>query len=145
MKRKRYSVEQIVASVKQHELGTPAADIARKLGIVVSVSDGTATATLPPFSIAVSQDTLGSVTLEWVPPEANTDGSALSDLAGYVIYWGTEPGVYDQRVTIDNAGLTAYVVDGLKPATYYFSATAFNSAGMESDYSNEVARSVVLN
>ena len=33
MKRKRYSVEQIVAAVKQHELGTPAADIARKLGI----------------------------------------------------------------------------------------------------------------
>ena len=33
MKRKRYSVEQIVAAVKQHELGTPAAEIARKLGI----------------------------------------------------------------------------------------------------------------
>ena len=33
MKRKRYSVELIVAAVKQHELGTPAADIARKLGI----------------------------------------------------------------------------------------------------------------
>ena len=33
MKRKRYSEEQIVAAVKQHELGTPAADIARKLGI----------------------------------------------------------------------------------------------------------------
>ncbi len=33
MKRKRYSVEQIVAAVKQHELGTSAADIARKLGV----------------------------------------------------------------------------------------------------------------
>jgi len=33
MKRKRYSVERIVAAVKQHELGTPAADVARKLGI----------------------------------------------------------------------------------------------------------------
>jgi putative transposase len=33
MKRKSYSVEQIVAAVKQHELGTSAADIARKLGI----------------------------------------------------------------------------------------------------------------
>ncbi len=33
MKRKRYSVEQIVAAVKQHEMGTPVADIARKLGI----------------------------------------------------------------------------------------------------------------
>jgi len=33
MKRKRYSVEQIVAAVKEHELGTSAAEIARKLGI----------------------------------------------------------------------------------------------------------------
>jgi putative transposase len=33
MKRKRYSVVQIVAAVKQHEAGTSAADISRKLGI----------------------------------------------------------------------------------------------------------------
>ncbi len=33
MKRKRYSVEQIVSAVKQHELGTPVVDIVRKLGI----------------------------------------------------------------------------------------------------------------
>lgn len=33
MKRNRYSVEQIVAAVKQHELGTSASDIARKLGV----------------------------------------------------------------------------------------------------------------
>jgi putative transposase len=33
MKKKRYSVEQIVAAVKQHELGMSVADIARKLGI----------------------------------------------------------------------------------------------------------------
>ena len=33
MKRKRYSVEQIVAAVRQHDLGVSAADMARKLGI----------------------------------------------------------------------------------------------------------------
>ena len=33
MKSKRYSVEQVVAALKQHELGTPVADIARKLGV----------------------------------------------------------------------------------------------------------------
>ena len=33
MKRKRFSVEQIVAAVKQHDLGVSAPDIARKLGI----------------------------------------------------------------------------------------------------------------
>ena len=33
MKRKRYSVEQMVAAVKQHDMGLPVGDIARKLGI----------------------------------------------------------------------------------------------------------------
>ena len=33
MKRKRCSIEQIVSAAKQHELGTPATDISRKLGI----------------------------------------------------------------------------------------------------------------
>ena len=33
MKRKRYSVEQIIAAVKQNELGTPVPDIARRLGV----------------------------------------------------------------------------------------------------------------
>lgn len=120
-------------------------DIGSYDGIEISVSDGAATASLAPFSIAVSQDALGSVTLEWLPPQANTDGSTASDLAGYVIYWGTEPDSYDQEVMIDNVGLTAYVVDGLRPATYYFTATAFNTAGIESDFSNEVERSVVIN
>jgi len=114
-------------------------------GIVISVSDGRATASLPAFSIAVSRDELGAVTLEWQPPQSNTDGSYAGDLAGYVIYWGTEPGSYDQQVRIDNVGLTAFVVDSLHPATYYFAATAFNSTGVESDFSNEVARSVVVN
>jgi putative transposase len=33
MKRKRYSVEQIVAAVKQHEMGVSVPELARKLGI----------------------------------------------------------------------------------------------------------------
>ena len=33
MKRKRFSVEQIVAVLKQAELGTPVADLIRKVGI----------------------------------------------------------------------------------------------------------------
>ncbi len=119
-------------------------DVGAYEDIEISVSDGAAMASLPVFSLAVSLDEPGSVTLEWMPPQANTDGSSASDLSGYVIYWGTEPGEYEQQVRIDNVGLTAYVVDGLPPAVYYFTATAFNAAGVESDYSNEVERPVVV-
>ena len=126
--------------------GTPQfGDVGTYEDIVISASDGRATASLPPFSIAVSRDELSSVTLEWMPPQSNTDGSYADDLAGYVIYWGMEPGNYDEQVRIENAGLTAYVVDGLRPATYFFAATVFNSSGVESGYSNEIERSVVVN
>ncbi|MBN3771289.1 hypothetical protein G3N93_17085 [Burkholderia sp. Se-20378] len=35
MKRKQYSVEQIVAALKQAELGMPVADLVRQLGLSV--------------------------------------------------------------------------------------------------------------
>ena len=39
-------------------------------------------------------------------------------------------------VTIDNPGITTYVIENLAPGTYEFSSTAFNSNGIESEYSN---------
>jgi hypothetical protein len=62
------------------------------------------------------------------------------DLAGYRIYWGTTPGVYPNSVTINNPGLTTYVVENLSAGTYEFVATSFNNSGVESDYSAPVTR-----
>jgi hypothetical protein len=85
----------------------------------------------------------GSVTLAWQPPTQNADGSPLLDLAGYNIYVGTGSSNYDIReIRLDNPGLTAFVVENLEPGTYYFAATAFNSAGIESHYSGEIVRTV---
>ena len=33
----------------------------------------------------------GSATLSWTPPTQNSDGSALTNLSGYSIYWGRAP------------------------------------------------------
>ena len=83
----------------------------------------------------------GSVILSWQPPTQNADGSPLRDLAGYNIYVGTGTGNYDvQEIRLDNPGLTTYVVENLRPGTYYFAATAVNSSGMESAFSGEVVR-----
>ncbi len=110
--------------------------------IVISVSDGTASRSLPAFSITVSQSALGNVTLSWVAPTENTDSSPLLNLAGYKIYYGRNSGVYDHEIRIDNASITTYVVDYLVPNTYYFAATAVNSSGVESSFSGEIARTV---
>ncbi len=116
------------------------ADIGTYENIEISVSDGKTSRSLPLFSIAVSQDALGSVTLSWTPPFENEDGSALTDLAGYEIHYGRESGNYDQSIRIDNPSITTYVVDQLVPGTYYFAATAFNYSGVESDFSAEAVR-----
>ena len=57
----------------------------------------------------------GSALLTWTPPLQNTDGTALMNLTGYRIYWGTSPGNYSKSVTI-GANLSSYVVDQLAPA-----------------------------
>src|SRR5690606_15160435 len=68
-----------------------AADLGTYAGISIVVSDGRRSATLGPFSITVAASGSGSARLSWTPPTENLDGSALTDLAGYVIQYGNSP------------------------------------------------------
>ena len=113
--------------------------------IRISVSDGDASRSLPEFSITVSQVGLGSMSLSWTAPTENTDGSVLTDLAGYKLYYGRSAGRYDRSIRIDNPTVTSYLIDDLLPATYYVAATSFNAAGIESTFSNEAVKTVTSN
>jgi hypothetical protein len=73
-----------------------------------------------------------------VPPTENTNGTPITDLAGYKIHYGTASEAYSQTVSVANAGLTRYVVDNLPRGTYYFAIGAYNSQGVESALSGEV-------
>ena len=100
--------------------GTPAAaDVGSYSNIVISVSDGSASASLPAFAISVTQVANGSATITWTPPTQNTDGSSLTNLAGYRLYYGTNSASLTQTVQIANAGASSYVVENLSPATWY--------------------------
>ncbi|HEX7060693.1 MAG TPA: putative Ig domain-containing protein [Woeseiaceae bacterium] len=115
--------------------GTPqAGDEGPYDDISIAASDGNASDSLG-FSINVTQTGDGSVTLSWQAPTMNTDGSALTDLAGYKIYYGLAPGDYTQEIRIDNPGINTYLVENLSPNTWYFAATAFNTSDVESDLS----------
>jgi hypothetical protein len=123
--------------------GTPGpGDVGTTSNIVIRVSDGKASAALAAFNIAVQASANGSATLSWQPPTQNTDGSALRDLAGFKVYWGTAQGTYPNSVTLDNPGLATYVVGNLVPGTYFFVVTAFNSAGAESSRSNTASKTI---
>ena len=80
------------------------------------------------FATGASAET-NSVSLSWDP---NTE----PDIAGYKVYWGTSSGVYNQFSDVSQT--TALVSDLTVGVRYYFAVTAYNEAGSESGYSEEV-------
>ena len=123
--------------------GTPGAgSVGIYLDINIRVSDGSLVSALPAYSIAVEQISLGSANLSWVAPTRRDDGTALTNLAGYRIRYGTSPGSYPNQLQIPNPGITSCVVENLPPGTYYFVATAYDSNGSESEYSGVVSKTI---
>jgi hypothetical protein len=122
--------------------GTPtSADVGSYANIQISVSDGTTTMNLASFTIQVVAMTTSSATLSWTPPTQNSDGSALTNLAGYKVYWGTTQGSYSNAELVGN-NVTSHMVSNLTPATWYFVVTARNTQGVESAYSNVAQKTV---
>lgn len=120
--------------------GTPsAANVGSYANILITVSNGSRTASLPAFAITVAAAVVqtGSITLSWQPPTQRTDGTALTTLAGYRVYYGTRSGSYSNSVTVANPGIASYVVDAVPSGTYFVVLTAFDANDIESGYSNE--------
>jgi len=103
-----------------------------------STTSGTSTLTPPPVASTPAQSKSQSITFSWEPPTQNSDGSPISNLAGYKIHYGTRTADYTQTVAVENAGLTRFVVDNLPSGTYYFAITAYNAQGLESPLSGEI-------
>jgi hypothetical protein len=124
--------------------GTPTA-AATLSNIVISVSDGKVSTALPAFSIAVAQASTGlpgAVTVSWMPPTQNTDGTSLVNLAGYRVRYGKTPTDLASTLTVANAGVANSVIEGLAPGVWYFSVTAFTNEGAESDDSTVVTATI---
>ncbi|MEX5213470.1 MAG: fibronectin type III domain-containing protein [Nitrospiraceae bacterium] len=106
--------------------------------ITVAATGATNTPQSVPVTLTVnaSGSTTGSVTLTW-------NGNGEQDLEGYKIYRATSSGAYGAPIATINGNVTSYVANGLpKGTTYFFVITAFDNAGNESSYSNEVSKSV---
>ncbi len=73
------------------------------------------------------------VTLLW---DANTE----TNIAGYRVYYGSASRAYVAPISVGNQ--TTYTVKNLGPGTYYFAVTAFDTTGAESDFSNEVSKTI---
>jgi chitinase len=71
------------------------------------------------------------VTLTW---DANNE----STVTGYILYYGTSSRIYADSVDVGNK--TSSTITGLQDGvTYYFAVTAYDSTGLESAFSEELA------
>ena len=74
---------------------------------------------------------LGKTRFKW-------DAVDDSRLSGYVIYWGTESGIYNRRQDVGD--LTDIIIEDFTEGHEYFAAvTAYDGMGVESDYSSEIS------
>lgn len=123
--------------------GTPAAtNVGTTAGIVISVSDGHVATQLPAFSVAVVNPAVPpppatySVTVSWAAPATNVDGTPLTDLSGFKLYYGQSAQALDRVLQIGSPSTTNQAVQNLASGTWYFAVSAVNTAGLESALSS---------
>lgn len=125
--------------------GTPAtSNEGKTAAITISASNGSTTSSLAAFSIQVNAATAktGSATLVWNAPVTNTNGTEVTALAGYHIYYGTNESAMNNTITVSSPTDTLYTISGLAPGTYYFSVVAYNSMGVDSTDSNIASKTI---
>ena len=79
--------------------------------------------------------------MTWAAPSLNTDGSALTDVSGFRVYYGTSAGNLSKSADVAGASTRSYLVNGLSAATtYYFAVATKNAAGVVSLPSTTVSQ-----
>ena len=82
---------------------------------------------------------ISAAALMWEAPTINVDGTPLTDLDGYILYYGTSHNNYSEVISVGN--VTTFTFDNipdLESGIWCFAVKAYNTSGYESDYSNEV-------
>jgi hypothetical protein len=123
--------------------GTPsAANVATDSDIVVSVSNGTKSASLAAFNIAVQAAAAGSATLSWAKPADNTNGTPITNLAGYVLRYGTNLSSLTTQISLTSPNTTSVEINNLSPGTWYFEVASVNTSNVESAFSSAVSKAI---
>lgn len=90
-------------------------------------------------------DTQALVT--WSPPTSNTDGTPLTDLASYNVYWNSgDPSLVTAPTgkvkSVAPAATPAITITNLAAGNWYFAVTAINAMGVESALSNIATKTI---
>jgi len=119
----------VQASGSSYTLGADLTEGTYRLDVTVMTTDGSRAGSAT-HTFQVTPGAITKATLEWDP-------NSEPDLAGYKLHYGLASRSYD--TTIDVGNRTTYTITDLEVGeTYYIAATAYNTSGLESGYSNEV-------
>ena len=90
------------------------------------------------FEVSTQPGVTGSVNLSWIAPVARTDETALalSEIAGYTVYYGTSMGNYSDSLIINDGSATVVTITDLPVGIYYLVLTTRDTDGRESEYSS---------
>jgi hypothetical protein len=126
--------------------GTPSTgSVATDANIVVSVSNAAQSAALPAFNITVQPATpsaAGTASLSWSRPTENTNGTPLTNLAGYVIHYGTSSAALTNKISVASATVTDVEIANLSPGYWQFEVAAINTANVEGEGSAIVGKTI---
>ena len=131
------------ASVSNNQVVyTPASNYSGTDNISYRITDAdgdTAVATIA-ITATCTQNCPADISLHWTAPTTRTDGTALTNLTGYLVHYGTSPGVYTNSVDVVGGSTLAYTILKMPAGTYHFAITAYDANGNESGYSAEVSQ-----
>ncbi len=86
--------------------------------------------------------TTGNVGLSWTTPTTNSDGSSLSDLAGFYIYRGNSSSSLSRYVEIDGATAQSFNDLNVPAGTWFYAMSSFNASGGESARTQPVSKTI---
>ena len=84
----------------------------------------------------------GSANVSWTAPTTNSNGSTLTNLASFKVYYGTSSTSLTSSKAVDDVTSRSTTISSLAPGTWYFAVRAVNTAGVESSNSNVATKAV---
>ncbi len=87
-----------------------------------------------------AEPAFGTALLSWTAPTERTDGSPVTDLAGFRVFFGKDKDSLVHIIQVNSPTQTSLLVEGLDVGKWYFAVTAFTTSGLESAKSQIVSK-----
>jgi hypothetical protein len=97
---------------------------------------GGTTAQSAVVTVSTAAAGVGTATVTWEAPSINTDGTSITALSGYTIYYGTSPEALNESIVVSGESTLSYEITGLAAGTWYFAVAADAADGTQSAPSN---------